>query len=175
MLKKIVIAGPESTGKSSLCKALAAHFNCYWCPEYAREYLSKHGNTYIYDDLAIIANGQIEQEARYTNLSFDKPLLFIDTDMYVMQIWYEYVFGSCPPIIKQHIEERQYDLYLLCKNDLPWIYDPMREYPDEKNRTELFDKYYALFSVQSTPWHVVDGEGQTRIEKAIGYVNQLLL
>lgn len=175
MLKKIVIAGPESTGKSSLCEVLAAQFNCYWCPEYARQYLAENGNQYAYDDLEQIAKGQIELEEKFINLSEDKPLLFIDTDMYVMQVWYEYVFGSCPAFIKKHIAERKYDLYLLCKNDLPWSYDPMREYPDEKRRAELFEKYYAIFSNQSNPWQVVEGTDQARIEKAIGYVNQLLM
>lgn len=175
MLKKIVVAGPESTGKSSLCEALAAHFNCYWCPEYARQFIAGNDNKYTYADLETIAKGQIESEEKFIRLSADKPLLFIDTDMYTMQVWYEYVFGSCPSFIKQYIAERKYDLYLLCKNDIPWAYDPMREYPDEKRRAELFEKYDALFSSQSTPFYVVDGTGPARLEKAIGYVNQLLV
>src|SRR6478609_292583 len=65
MLKKIVAIGPESTGKSSLCKQLAEHYNTLWCPEYAREYLMTHGMNYTYDDLLTIAKEQVELEEKY--------------------------------------------------------------------------------------------------------------
>src|SRR5436190_21605570 len=63
-IKKIVITGPESTGKTSLCQQLAEHFHTEWCPEYAREYLLKHGMNYSYDDLLTIAKGQVELEEK---------------------------------------------------------------------------------------------------------------
>ena len=65
MLKKIVILGPESTGKSTLCKELAEHYKTLWCPEYAREYLLKHGMNYSFDDLLTIAREQIALENKY--------------------------------------------------------------------------------------------------------------
>lgn len=65
MLKKIVIIGPESTGKSTLCKQLAAHYKTLWCPEFAREYLLKHGMNYTFDDLLTIAKGQLALENEY--------------------------------------------------------------------------------------------------------------
>src|SRR6476469_2739448 len=114
MLKKIVIIGPESTGKSSLCKLLAEHYHTLWCPEYAREYLTAHGMNYTYDDLLTIAKGQIELEEKYEKevrgqelrvksppdslttdhsrlmalspLTTHHSLLFVDTDMYVMKV-----------------------------------------------------------------------------------------
>ena len=61
-IKKIVVIGPESTGKSTLCSQLAAHYNTLWVPEYAREYLEKNGTNYSYDDLLAIAKGQINSE-----------------------------------------------------------------------------------------------------------------
>src|SRR5215467_1623034 len=65
MLKKIVVIGPESTGKSSLCEKLAEHYNTLWCPEYAREYLTIHGMNYTYDDLLTIAKGQLQLEKQF--------------------------------------------------------------------------------------------------------------
>ena len=64
-LKKIVIIGPESTGKSTLSKQLAEHYNTLWCPEFAREYLLKNGMNYTYDDLLHIAKGQMALEDEY--------------------------------------------------------------------------------------------------------------
>ena len=96
--KKIVVIGPESTGKSTLCEQLATKYNSNWVPEYAREYLMKLGRPYTYDDLLIIARGQLDQEDRITS-SLKSPLVFIDTDMYVMKVWSEYVFGKCHSFI----------------------------------------------------------------------------
>src|SRR6202012_3087974 len=96
-LTKIVIIGPESTGKSSLCEALAAHYHTQWVPEYAREYLLKQGMDYRFEDLLTIAKGQLALEERQTAAATaaGKSLLFIDTDMYVMKVWSEFVFGRC--------------------------------------------------------------------------------
>ena len=50
-IKKVVVIGPESTGKSTLCQLLAAHYHTIWCAEYAREYLLNNGTDYTFDDL----------------------------------------------------------------------------------------------------------------------------
>lgn len=67
MLKKIVVIGPESTGKSTLCEQLAQHYDTAWCPEFARDYLLSNGTNYDYEDLLTIAMGQLELEDEYTN------------------------------------------------------------------------------------------------------------
>ena len=38
---KVVLFGPESTGKSSLAKELADHYNTLYVDEFARNYLQK--------------------------------------------------------------------------------------------------------------------------------------
>ena len=93
-LQKIVILGPESTGKSTLCERLSKHYNTIWCEEYAREYLSKNGKSYNFENLLTIAKGQIANEDRATQKAIkeNKTKLIIDTDMYVMKVWCEYVF-----------------------------------------------------------------------------------
>ena len=67
-IKKIVVLGPESTGKSTLCKLLAEHFNTIWCTEYAREYLLANGTGYTFNDLLAIAKGQLALEAAAESL-----------------------------------------------------------------------------------------------------------
>src|SRR5438045_976931 len=130
-IKKIVVIGPESTGKSTLCSQLAEHYKTVWCPEYAREYLEKNGTDYTYGDLLTIAKGQIELEERtLTTVDSRQSTVFIDTDMYVMKVWCEFAFGKCHSWILNQIVERKNDLYLLCNVDLPWVKDELREYPD---------------------------------------------
>lgn len=179
-IKKIVVIGPESTGKSTLCQKLAAHYNTLWVPEYAREYLEKNGREYNYNDLLIIAKGQIDsEEKKASELSTfshqpstinHQPYLFIDTDMYVMKVWAEFVFNKCPNWILNRIAERNYDLYLLCDVDLPWFEDRLREYPDKKVREKLFLFYKDLMVNQSVPWCVISGDYEKRFEKAIRFI-----
>lgn len=174
--KKIVIIGPESTGKSSLCEALARHYQTEWVPEYAREYLTRHGMDYKPEDLLIIARGQLDLEDRYTAgvEATGNSLLVIDTDMYVMKVWSEFVFGRCDPWILDQIVLRQYDGYLLCRPDLPWSPDPLREYPEGSARDELFHIYKDCLITQSTPWTEIGGQGEARIAAGIAAVERLI-
>ncbi len=191
-MKKIVVIGPESTGKSTLCEQLAQHYSTLWCPEYAREYLLTHGKKYDYDDLLMIAKGQLTMEDEYAamvNSQWSKvnkknssdsafPIhhspFFIDTDMYVMKVWCEFVFGKCHRYIIDQIAERKYDLYLLCNTDLPWVKDELREYPDMKTRQKLYQIYEDILISQIVPWIDITGTNEERLQKAIAAVDMLL-
>jgi len=202
-LKKIVIIGPESTGKSSLCEGLAAHYQTSWVREYAREYLLANGMNYSFEDLTTIAKGQLALEDEGVKTVLQKvgvrvggeeagapavaaaglaadgrgpgadPILFIDTDMYVMKVWSEFVFGRCESWILDQIGKRQYDAYLLCKTDLPWVKDELREYPDLVSREKLYHIYRDILINQSTPWAEIGGQERQRLEAAIDAVEGL--
>lgn len=187
MTKKIAAIGPESTGKSTLCQQLAKHFDAHWCPEYAREYLHQNGVKYGYDDLLKITQGQltiedycVEQiDDQYSNKSsplttHHSHLLFLDTNMYVMKVWYEYVFGRCEQLVLDEISKRTYDLYLLCNIDLPWAADEMREYPDEQPRIELYNMYKDLLINQTTPWVEISGSYEERLQKGVEAVKAVI-
>jgi len=194
-LIKVAVIGPESTGKSTLCELLAQHYNTQWCPEFAREFLLTHGTDYTYDDLLYIAKGQLAMEDEYVQSTVDgqrtkvkpdspftihhpiaigSPLLFIDTEMYVMKVWGEFVFGNCHRWVLDQIIERKYDLYLLCNTDLPWVKDELREYPDLKTRDQLYHIYKDIMINQSTPWVDISGDHDERLQKAIKAVDQLM-
>ena len=213
-IKKIVVIGPESTGKSTLCEQLAQHYHTTWCPEYAREYLTNNGAAYTFEDLMNIAKGQIALEKAMVNgmkahnpwsivhggykpetppqydygeirgtimaeskqdTSIQQPTpIFIDTDLYVMKVWCEYVFNKCHHYILEQIATRQYDLYLLCDIDLPWQADPLREYPDEKPRQELYRIYKDILVNQTTAWVTISGNYNERLQTAITAVDKLL-
>jgi NadR type nicotinamide-nucleotide adenylyltransferase len=193
-VKKIVAIGPESTGKSTLCLQLAEHYQTLWCPEYAREYLEKHGRDYTYDDLLTIARGQVdlEQATSYELLAMSKiqqdsqpayrtggltansSMLFIDTDMYVMKVWCEFAFGKCHSWILNQAATKKYDLYLLCNPDLPWIADELREYPDGAIRKKLYHFYKDIIVNQSVPWVDISGGYEERLKAAINAIDDLV-
>ncbi len=178
---KMVIIGPESTGKSTLCEALATHFSTIWCREYARAFLLEHGTEYTFDDLLLIAKGQLKLEdeavdriaAVNSSVEPTKPsLLFIDTDMYVMKVWCEFVFEKCHTWILDQIVQRKYDGYILCKPDLPWVKDELREYPDFETRDKLYHHYRDILINQDTPWFEASGTDPLRTANAIQWVEE---
>lgn len=193
---KVVVIGAESTGKSTLCEMLAQHYNTEWCPEFAREYLLTYGTNYNFDDLATIAKGQLTLEDEYTNTINNywqklnsnlfintkslttinhKPLLFIDTNMYVMKVWSEFVFNKCHLFFLDEIVKREYNLYLLCNIDLPWVKDELREYPDENPRRELNNIYKDILINQKTPWVEIKGNDyEDRFKQAVTAINKIL-
>lgn len=195
-IKKIVVIGPESTGKSTLCNELAARYVTDWVPEYARGYLLAHGTAYSYEDLLTIAKEQLALEDAHaaalekkfddydlSNPAIDRlavndaqtaPILFIDTDMYVMRVWCEFVFGKCHDWILDQINTRKYDGYLLCRTDLPWVKDELREYPDLLSREKLFHIYRDSMINQSTPWAEIGGTADQRLLTAIAAVDKLI-
>ena len=173
-----MIIGPESTGKSTLCQQLSEQFGTRWVPEYAREYLLQHGTDYSYEDLLTIAKGQLALEDQYTiamagSSTPDGPL-FIDTDMYVMKVWGEFVFQRCHQWILDQIVERRYDLYLLCNTDLPWVKDELREYPDLESRQQLYHIYKDIMINQSVPWVDISGNDARRLSVAVDAVKKML-
>jgi NadR type nicotinamide-nucleotide adenylyltransferase len=172
LIKKIVAIGPESTGKSTLCAQLAAHYNTSWCAEYAREYLLENGTNYTYENVLTIARGQIALEERVQQQTTGK-YLFIDTDMNVIKVWTEFVFGKCEPWILNAIAQRKYDLYLLCNIDLPWVKDELREYACLDTRKQLYCYYKDLLINQSIPWVEISGQKEQRTQCAIGAINNL--
>lgn len=178
-VKKIVVIGPESTGKSQLCQGLAAHYHTLWVREYAREFLLEHGSDYNLQTLNSIAAGQLQLEKQAleqleeTSSKQTIPL-FIDTDMYVMKVWSEFVFNECSLTILNEIATRPYDLYLLTNTDLPWSPDELREYPDLVTREKLFHYYKDALVQQHVPWAIISGEGEERLKAAIKVIDKHL-
>jgi NadR type nicotinamide-nucleotide adenylyltransferase len=176
--KRIVVIGPESTGKSTLCNDLAQHYHTIWVREYARQFLLENGTAYTVEDLFTIGLGQLknEQEAEklLSTLQPTPPVLLFDTDLYVIKVWSEYVFDRCDNRILSVIADRKYDGYLLCNTDLPWVKDELREYPDLQTRERLFNHYKDLLVNQHCPWAIVSGIGEARIHSAVIAVDKML-
>ena len=156
---KVVLFGPESTGKSTLAKELADHFKTDFVEEYAREYLQKKNNNYLQEDLVKIAKGQLTSEKKY---------ILLDTDLITIKVWSNYKYGSCNKWILEKIENQKSEnrLYLLCKPDIEWKKDTLRENP--KNRQELFEIYKNELENLKHDFFII--EGNNRIGNAISKI-----
>lgn len=165
MTTRIAIIGPESTGKSTLTRQLADYYGAPWVPEYARGYLEALGRPYREPDLLSIARGQLEAEDRQAATA--SGVLFCDTDLYVIKVWSEHSYGRCDPWILRQIAARKYDFYLLTCIDLPWTEDPQREHPEPRMRAYFYRQYLDIVLHAGTPWAVVRGTGDTRLQTAL--------
>lgn len=159
---KIAITGPESSGKTSISKALAKHFDAQWFPEYARTYLFNQEGAYDYEDIEKIA---IEQE-RLRQEPPTKDLNFYDTENIVLYIWSTFKYNKCAPKVQSLMENQQFDYYFLCSPDgIPWEDDPLRENPHQ--RAELFELYLHQLQKQQVDFTILEGSFQERMHRAI--------
>lgn len=168
---KIALTGPESTGKSTLGQFLAHHYNGLYIEEYARTYLERGDGTYAYDDILIMAKGQLQSEQNITDLAKKNQLIFADTEWINYKIWLEYKNMVVPNWILEGIEQSDYSLYLLMYPDLPWQEDPLREYPDL--RMYFFDWFQSELERFKKPYIIIRGEGKVREENAMEVINKL--
>lgn len=159
---KIIVTGPESSGKTTLCKALSKHYNLPFTKEFAREYLTDLGKNYLQEDLLKIATGQLENEQLIIN---NQQISLHDTDLITLKIWSDYKYGNCNNWILEQIEKQKVEnrFYLLCKPDLKWDYDPLRENPT--NRNELLEIYKQELENLGHKFLIIKGED--RNEQAI--------
>jgi len=174
-MKRIVILGPESTGKSTLALNLSNHYQAYYVNEYARDYL-KFRNDYLEEDLLQIAIGQLqlEDEGEQECRKKDLPMIFYDTDLTVIKIWSEFKYGKCDPWILEQHKLRKYDLYLLAYPDLEWHPDPMRENPKDRDRMKIFELYQKDLKSRKVEFRIIKGIGEKRNKNAIEIVDRLL-
>lgn len=164
-VKRIVVIGPESTGKSTLSVELAAALNTLWVPEFARGYLMDLGRDYVEEDLQKIANGQVRKEDE-TATKVDK-FLICDTDLYVLKVWAEAKYGSCHTAILEEIAKRKYDLYLLTYIDVLWEDDPLREHSSVKERHYFYSQYRDIVINSGVPWADIRGDNKQRLQTAL--------
>ncbi len=167
----VAIVGPESTGKSTLARSLAAYYGTEWVPEYAREYLNQLERPYNQADLNQIAKGQLLAEKK-ARLKANNELLILDTDLQVIKIWSEFKYGKCDPWILQQLDLNQPSIYILTYFDIPYEEDPLRETPEK--RPELFDLYEKALKESDSPYVVVQGNQSQRLEQAIQAIRPIV-
>ncbi|HRD53451.1 MAG TPA: AAA family ATPase [Flavobacteriales bacterium] len=166
-MPKIAIVGPESSGKSTLAQELMLRARAWYVSEVAREYIDGLDRPYEESDLLRIARAQAQNEDMIGE-EF-KGLMVCDTDLITIRIWSEEKYGRCHPLILEQSEKRHYDLWLLCKPDIPWEPDPQRENPHDRDR--LFARYKALLDWLEKPYRIIEGDREERVRTALEAIN----
>ena len=161
-LNRIVVIGPESTGKSTLARQLASCFDTAFADEYARSYLEQLDRPYTLADMEAMARGQLGLE-RKAVAGARHGLYFCDTDLYVFKVWSEDRYGSCPEEILRDIATRACHLYILTDIDMPWQDDPLREHPEPEMRQYFFHIYHDIVQHSGVPFIRVYGDEAQRL------------
>ncbi|MDO9275655.1 MAG: ATP-binding protein [Lutibacter sp.] len=172
---KVVLFGPESSGKTTLSKLLARHYNTVWVPEYARDYLQNKWNnerkTCENSDMLPIAEGQMKSENDLA-LKADK-LLICDTDLLETKVYSEEFYGGfVHPDLEKAALQNTYDLYFLTYIDTPWKKDDLRDRPEQ--RPEMFNAFENALKKNHRPYILLKGSKKDRLETAIIEIDQLL-
>lgn len=166
-IHRVVVTGPESTGKTNLARDLANHFSTVWIPEYARQYIEGIGRKYTWDDVEHIAREQVRLERLY--LEKAKGFLFYDTYLIITRVWFMVVYNRYPSWIDEALRNSGIDLFLLCNTDIEWIPDPVRENGGEM-REKLLEMYRKEIDSFGIPWKLVSGRSYERTNSAIEIV-----
>lgn len=172
---KVVLFGPESTGKTTLSKKLARHYNTVWVREYAREYLQNKWNnerkTCENSDLIPIAFGQMRLENELAKKA-DKVLI-CDTDLLETKVYSEEFYGGfVDPKLEAAARVNTYDLYLLTYIDTPWEADDLRDRPEQ--RLEMFNAFENALKKYNRPYILLKGNKTTRLETAIEAIDKII-
>ena len=170
-LTKIAVTGPESSGKTSLAEDLSIHFDAVMAPEYARVYLEENGPEYSEDDFLEMFIIQEDQMQFYESLA--NEFVVFDTEVLVYKIWGEEKFACTYPNIEKAWKKQEMTHYLLCKPDLEWEADILRESPE--TRDALFLLYQAELNKLNRPYTIIEGKGTERFEKAKEAIGSLLI
>lgn len=168
---KIAVVGPESTGKSTIAERLGRHYQTVCVPEYAREYCRDLDRQYTLEDEMNMFYGQLALERSLVPLA-QKGLLFCDTMFLTIKVWCDHLFGYTPDVVHEELQKYSYDFFLLMDIDLPWVDDPLRDFPDL--REHFMRVWHSELQAIGADYYVVSGLGEQRFDRALGAVESFL-
>lgn len=170
-LIKIAVVGPESTGKSTVAEQLARQLETVCVPEYAREYCRHLNREYTLQDEMNMFYGQRALERSLVPLA-QNHILVCDTMFLTIKVWCDHLFGHTPDEVIDELRNIHYDLYLLMDIDLPWVDDPLRDFP--QLREHFMGVWHTELKALSANYVVVSGLGNERYENAWKAVKSFL-
>lgn len=161
VVKKIVVLGPECSGKTTLVQTLGRKYRVAWAEEFSRGYaeaLRRDGGEIGPEDVMPIVHGQIDLEERAVALG--GPFVFLDGNPLAEAVYSRWYYGTVPQELEDLLVRRSYDLYLLCYPDIAWEPDLARDMPT--GREEIFVQFEQAVARSGSPYRVVRGIGAAR-------------
>ena len=170
-MKRIVLIGAESTGKSTLAEALSGHYGEPWTEEFVRSYVDQLDDDLQAHDLEPIAKGQLALED--SALQRANRLIIHDTNILSSIIYASYYFDTVLEWVNDAFLEREYSLYLLCLPDIPWQADPgQRESPAARN--SLHELFKDRLNILNLPFVEISGNKTERLTQAVQAIDATL-
>jgi nicotinamide riboside kinase len=184
----IAVVGPESSGKTTLAEALMVQYHGGYVSEVAREHLDGLGRPYVESDLLGIARslrslhggmGGLLNEVPPLGASSEQRMgegpvrpVFFDTDPVNLVIWSREKYGRVHPDIERLTHDIHYTWRLLCRPDIPWEPDPLRENPYDRDR--LFVEWERELKARALPYTIVEGSHELRMRTATNIIDVLI-
>ena len=169
---RVCVVGAESTGKSTLVRALAKAHNTHEVGEFGREYTvaKKSAGTndrWTTDDFVQIA---LEQQRLEDVAAVGAgPLFFCDTDAMTTALWHERYQGHASSAVDALGRSRRYDLFVLCNIDIPWEQDEIRLGAD--SRSAMHARFLEVLDHdRDEPWILVSGTVEQRMAMVAGAI-----
>ena len=174
--KRVCLLGPESTGKSTLAKALAAQVDCQHMPEYGRTYdaLYRQSENWTASDFVNLAKTHIAM--RQALAPHAGPVLIEDTDIIQTAVWAEYLLGDTPSAFEEMISAADYaDSYLLLSPEVGWTDDGTRYFERAGDRSWFFERCRSRLSSLNLPHVELAGTDWTeRSETAFSHLESIV-
>src|SRR5690625_3628469 len=99
-------------------------------------------------------------------------VLISDSCILTEEVWYDHLFGYTAERVLEVRKTKKYDFYLLMDIDLPWVDDPLRDFPDKRDHfLEVWKKELAEVSAQ---YRLNSGLNEERFENGIKAVKDFL-
>jgi NadR type nicotinamide-nucleotide adenylyltransferase len=167
----VVVTGSECTGKTTLAKALAEHYETVWVPEFIRDFVVEKGAPLTYEDVGRVARGQMALEDEHASEASE--LLIHDTDLLSAVVYNHHYYGECPEWIDDAFSKRAADLYLLAGIDVPWVAERwLRDRGDR--REEMHELFRNALLERRLNFTEVRGGHDERLAEAVTAIESLL-
>lgn len=164
-----IFTGPESSGKTTLTKSIANHYQVNSVEEYSRTYLENLPHPYQQADLIHIAKGQIEKEQSFIKNNPNNAFHFFDTSLLVIKVWSIFKYGSYNFELEKMLQQNLPDCYFLCDYHIPWEFDALRENPND--RAVLYELYHTELLALKVPFFEIKGTEKERKEAVLSVLD----